>query len=107
MIDELDRLNGALRLPDGLKPVDEKSRPGQPSRVEKPSFKKVMNDLVKDVDQLHKAAEETTEKLVTGELEDVHQVVVAMEEAQTSFRLMMEIRNKMVEAYKEIMKMQV
>ena len=66
-----------------------------------------MSDLVNDVDQLHKAAEKTTEKLVTGELEDVHQVVVAMEEAQTSFRLMMEIRNKMVEAYKEIMKMQV
>jgi len=107
MIDDLDRLNGALKLPDGLKPVEDKSRPGQPTQPDKPSFKKVMSNLVNDVDQLHKAAEKTTEKLVTGELEDVHQVVVAMEEAQTSFRLMMEIRNKMVEAYKEIMKMQV
>ena len=107
MIDDLDRLKGAIRLPDGLKPVEEKPRPTPDRGIARPSFKKIMNDLVKDVDQLHKAAEKTTEKLVTGELEDVHQVVVAMEEAQTSFRLMMEIRNKMVEAYKEIMKMQV
>jgi len=73
----------------------------------KPSFSNVLNEIVGDVDRLQKAAEKTTDKLLTGELEDVHQVVVAMEEAQTSFKLLMEVRNKMVEAYKEVMKMQV
>lgn len=71
------------------------------------SFKKVLGNIIKDVDELHKTAVKTTEKMITGELEDVHQVVVAMKEAQISFRLMMEVRNKMVEAYKEVMKMQV
>ena len=59
------------------------------------------------MDDLHKKAEVATGKMVTGELKDVHQVIMAMEEAQTSFRLMMEVRNKMIEAYREVIRMQV
>ncbi len=101
MADELRRITG---LPDGLKPAPERTLPQDSAR---PSFSSVLDNLVKEVDSLHKAAEQTTDKMLTGELEDVHQVVVAMEEAQTSFRLLMEVRNKMVEAYREVMKMQV
>jgi flagellar hook-basal body complex protein FliE len=101
MNEELKRITG---LPEPIRPTGTPSeRPGAP---EKPSFAEVIGNLVKDVDQLQKTAAATTEKLVTGELQDVHQVVVAMEEAQTSFRLLMEVRNKMVEAYREVMKMQ-
>ena len=96
-----------INLPDGLKPAERPERPTVPQIGEKPNFAKALDNLIHDVDNLHKNAEKTTEKLVTGELEDVHQVVVAMEEAQISFRLMMEIRNKMVEAYKEVMRTQV
>lgn len=87
-----------LRIPAG---------PEVPSGASRPSFAEVVGGLVGDVDRLHKAAERATEKLVTGELQDVHQVVIAMEEAQTSFRLLMEVRNKMIEAYREVMRMQV
>lgn len=92
------------RLPDGLKPAQSLNNQRDKS---KPSFSSVLDNLVKEVDDLHKTAEKTTDKMLTGELEDVHQVVVAMEEAQTSFKLLMEVRNKMVEAYREVMKMQV
>ncbi len=88
-------------LPDGLKPAEQ---PHKKQDADRPAFSEVIGELVNDVDKLHKNAESTTEKLVTGELEDVHQVVMAMEEAQTSFKLLMEVRNKMIEAYKEIMK---
>lgn len=71
------------------------------------NFKDTLQGLVKDVDKMQKNAEETSRRLLTGEIEDVHQVMVAMEEAQTSFQLMMEIRNKIVEAYKEVLRMQV
>ena len=101
MTDELKRITG---LPEPIQPSITPS--AKPGALEKPSFADVIGNLVRDVDQLQKRAETTTEKLVTGELQDVHQVVVAMEEAQTSFRLLMEVRNKMVEAYREIMKMQ-
>lgn len=71
------------------------------------NFKDTLQGLVRDVDKMQKDAEETSRRLLTGEVEDVHQVMIAMEEAQTSFQLMMEIRNKIVEAYKEVMRMQV
>jgi flagellar hook-basal body complex protein FliE len=45
--------------------------------------------------------------MVAGEITDVHQVMVAVEEANTAFSLMMELRNKMLDAYQEVMRMQV
>ena len=99
-----DRLGKVGGLPDNLKPADKSERG---LGTDRPEFSEVIGNLVKDVDSLHKTAADATEKLVTGELEDVHQVVVAMEEAQTSFKLLMEVRNKMVDAYREVMKMQV
>lgn len=95
------------KLPDGLKPAERPDRPTVSHTGAKPDFTKVLDNLIHDVDSLHKTAAAATEKLVTGKLEDVHQVVVAMEEAHISFRLMMEIRNKMVEAYREVMRTQV
>jgi len=71
------------------------------------TFQNTLKNLVNDVDQMQKTAEESSRRMLTGQVEDVHQVMVAMEEAQTSFQLMMEIRNKLVEAYKEVMRMQV
>ena len=76
-------------------------------KTEGPSFGDTLKGLVGDVDNLQKTAEETSRRMLTGQIEDVHQVMVAMEEAQTSFQLMMEIRNKIVDAYKEVMRMQV
>lgn len=70
-------------------------------------FKDTLEGLVNDVDRMQKTAEESSRRLMTGQIEDVHQVMIAMEEAQTSFQLMMEIRNKIVDAYKEVMRMQV
>lgn len=100
--DEVSRLGslGPIQIPGEV-------RTPQPAPTGKQSFSNVLDEIVQDVDRLQKTAEHTTDKLITGELEDVHQVVVAMEEAQTSFRLLMEVRNKMVEAYREVMKMQV
>ncbi|MCF7810682.1 flagellar hook-basal body complex protein FliE [bacterium] len=103
-----DVTNGVnIELPDGLKLPESSKSPGSISRSGGPPFGDIIKNVIRDVDDLHKTAEKTTEKLVTGELEDVHQVVVAMEEAQVSFRLMMEVRNKLVEAYREVMKTQV
>jgi len=82
-------------------------KPQQIQEGDTPSFSNVLNEIVSDVDGLQKNAAKMTDKLLTGELEDVHQVMVAMEEASTSFKLLMEVRNKMVDAYREVMKMQV
>jgi flagellar hook-basal body complex protein FliE len=74
---------------------------------EKPSFKETLETFMKDVNNLQRGAEESAQKLISGDVESIHQVMLAMEEANTSFRLMMEMRNKILEAYREVMKMQV
>ncbi len=70
------------------------------------SFQETLKNIIQDVDALQKNADETTQKLLSGELENIHQVMLAMEEANTSFQLMMEMRNKILEAYREVMRMQ-
>ena len=71
------------------------------------SFDKTLKGFINEVDNAQKFAGESVEKLLTGEIKDIHDVMVAVEKAGTSFELMMEIRNKMIDAYREIMRMQV
>jgi flagellar hook-basal body complex protein FliE len=52
-------------------------------------------------------ADASIEKFAAGEVKDVHQVMTAVSEARTSFNLMLEIRNKTLDAYQELMRMQV
>lgn len=58
------------------------------------------------VDALQKESEEMTNKLITGEVEDLHQVMIAAQKASITLDLTIQVRNKIVEAYQEIMRMQ-
>ncbi|CUS91245.1 flagellar hook-basal body complex protein FliE [Candidatus Kryptobacter tengchongensis] len=71
------------------------------------SFQNVLKEFIKDVNQLQNEAGEAIEKAITGEISDIHDVMIAVEKAKTSFELLMEVRNKMLEAYKELMRLQV
>lgn len=68
------------------------------------SFSEVLSNFFQDVNQMQNTADISVEKLATGEITDVHQVMVAMNEADVAFKLMMEIRNKLISAYNELMK---
>ncbi|MFO8008047.1 MAG: flagellar hook-basal body complex protein FliE [Candidatus Brocadiia bacterium] len=70
-------------------------------------FGKLMKNYLKEVNALQQEADRAVYDLATGRLDSMHKVVAAVNEADLSFRLMMEIRNKLLEAYKEIMRMQV
>ena len=52
-------------------------------------------------------AKEITQKVLLGESDQLHQSVIAMQEAGVSFSLMVEVRNKLIESYQELMRMQV
>ena len=71
------------------------------------SFADTLTDLVKETDQLQKVSDDTVKGFVAGEVDDVHQVMVAMNRADLSFRMMLEVRNKLVEAYQEVMRLPV
>jgi len=71
------------------------------------SFQKILKGLIDEVNQLQKDADESIQKLVTGQIDSVHQVMMAVEEANIAFQLMMEIRNKLIDTYQQIMRMQI
>jgi flagellar hook-basal body complex protein FliE len=71
------------------------------------SFSETLSKAVQDVNALQGEAGKAIERMVSGEATDMHEVMIAVEKAKTSFELLMEIRNKAIDAYKEIMRMQV
>ena len=71
------------------------------------SFEKILKGYVEEVNQLQSEADRSIEGLIAGESKNLHETMIAMEKANISFRLMMEVRNKIIEAYNEIMRMQV
>lgn len=81
--------------------------PQPPSPVEGKSFKDVLTETIGEVQRLQTEADTTIRKLVAGEIKDVGEAVIAVEKADVSFQTMMAVRNKIVAAYEEIMRMQV
>lgn len=68
------------------------------------SFKDMLNGFINDVSSLEARSSEAVRRLASGEITDVNQVITASEEAKVAFNLMMETRNKVMEAYQEIMR---
>jgi flagellar hook-basal body complex protein FliE len=71
------------------------------------SFSSVLKSSLAEVNQLQQKADQAITALATGEKASLHDTMIAMEQADVSFRLMMQVRNKIVDAYQEIMRMQV
>jgi flagellar hook-basal body complex protein FliE len=71
-------------------------------------FGKMLKDAISEVNELTTKADEAAEKQITsGETQDLHSTMIAMQKAQVSFETMMQIRNKIVKAYEEIIRMPV
>ncbi|MCK4655830.1 MAG: flagellar hook-basal body complex protein FliE [candidate division Zixibacteria bacterium] len=68
------------------------------------SFGQMLKSFVQDVNALQHNSGDIENKFLTGEVTDVHQVMLAAEEASVAFELLMEIRNKLLESYKEIIR---
>jgi len=77
---------------------------GETKRPDGESFDSVLKGFVNDVNELQHKAADVEGKFLTGEISDVHEVMLASEEASIAFELLMEIRNKLVESYKEIIR---
>jgi flagellar hook-basal body complex protein FliE len=70
-------------------------------------FGKVLDGLVSSVTSAQDSAQAMTRKVLLGETDQLHQSVIARQEASVSFALMVEVRNKLVESYQELIRMQV
>lgn len=77
------------------------------SEIENRSFSNYFKDALNEVNELQMMGDEYKELLVTGDVDNLHDVTIAAEKANISLQLTLGIRNKIVEAYKEIMRMQI
>jgi len=69
------------------------------------SFSDLLSGVVKGANMDQAKADEGVKKLVTGENIDIHQVMLQMEQARLSLMMVVDVRNKMVEAYQELSRM--
>lgn len=70
-------------------------------------FKTALNDAIKDVNKLQMESSMATTKLVRGEMDNLHDVMIAGQKASIALQATVEVRNKVLESYQEIMRMQV
>jgi len=75
-------------------------QPGRP-------FSDFLGEMVRDVNGKQAAAGQAVEGVLSGQNVPLHQAMLAVEEASVSFQLMVEVRNKLLESYQELMRMQI
>lgn len=93
-------LNPKLQVPELRLPQSRESDKGT-------GFGDILKDAISTVNELQKQSDHEIQKLMTGESQDLHTTVIAMQKADLSFQMMMQVRNKIVQAYQEIMRMQI
>lgn len=80
---------------------------GAPDQAAGAGFGEMLDGLVSTVASKQAEATSLTRRVLLGETDQLHQSVIAMQEASVAFGLMVEVRNKLVESYQELMRMQV
>ncbi|QTA38152.1 flagellar hook-basal body complex protein FliE [Thermosipho ferrireducens] len=94
----IDKINGVGNY-NNLKPNITKNSKA-------PDFTRVLNDALKNVNEQQKKAEKMADDFATGKISNIHEVIIEAEKASISLRLTVEVRNRIVDAYREIMRMQ-
>ncbi len=92
---------------DGIGNSPFTTEPGKTQVKGSSSFVDVLKDSISKVSELEKEADMEAEKLATAESQDIHSTMIAIEKADLSFQMMMQIRNKIINAYEEVMRIQV
>ena len=88
-----------IAAPAGVKGIEATSPGGG-------SFGTFMTDALNDVDEMQKAAHASAESFMRGETQEIHKVALDQQRAAIALDLFLQVRNKVVSAYQEIMKMQ-
>jgi flagellar hook-basal body complex protein FliE len=79
-----------------------------PSGVEGPKgFGDMLKESIEQVNQAQVSADHSIKELAAGRTKNIHETMLTIENADASLKLMMQVRNKVLDAYKEIMRMQV
>jgi len=96
-----------IRIHSNLRPL------GDALKVEKPvsggssvkPFGEVLKESISEVNKLQIDADRSINDLVTGKSKDIHETMIAISKADLAFRMTLQVRNKVIDAYQEIMRM--
>ena len=96
----MDSIKGIPQTPPNM--LSAVKGPGTKNR----DFLETMKSFYNHVDKQMKEADQKVGEFAVGEKQDLHEIMIASEKASISFKLLLQIRNKVLEAYREIMRMQ-
>ena len=87
-----------ITLPNLTPATSAASQPGE--------FQKVLTGTIQQMESINNNASDSVQKYLSGENEELHTTILATQKAELAFQLGLQVRNKVVDAYQEIMKMQ-
>ncbi|MGI6684006.1 MAG: flagellar hook-basal body complex protein FliE [Bacillota bacterium] len=105
-MEEITSFNSITSLPR-LKNVELNEGAGQFQVHNGKNFSAFLKDAINNLEQIQAEGNQASLALITGEVEDLHTPVIALEKANLSLSLAVTVRNKVINAYQEIMRMQI
>ena len=97
MLDPVSAISSVSGL-GALQPLAQAGKPGE--------FQSVLEGTIQKLEATNNDAADAVQKFLTGENEELHTTVLAAQKAEIAFDLGLQVRNKVVSAYQEIMRMQ-
>jgi flagellar hook-basal body complex protein FliE len=97
---------GQLGARPEINPLAPPAQPGKAEGTEGPSFKDMLAESIGKVNGLMNESDQAIEDLATGKSANVHHTLIALQKADISFRMLLDVRNKVMSAYQEVMRMQ-
>ena len=99
-------MNDMLIRGDLMPPISD--TPGKSGKVgeNEESFGNLLKNKIEEINKLKLDADDAIEKVELSDSGSIHEAIIAMEKASISFKTMLQVRNKMLEAYQEVMRMQ-
>ena len=81
--------------------------PAQSANGSEGEFTKLLKKSIDELNQVQESSDKALADMASGQLKDLHQAAITIGKAETSMKLMLEVRNKALSAYKEILRTQV
>ncbi len=103
-------MSDPIQFPGSIAPVSSATGASQVNAAEAPKgrdFKTILMESLDEVNRLQTEADAGVQRLVTGETDNVAEVLTAVNKAGVAFDLLMEVRNKLTDAYRDIQQMRV
>src|SRR5579872_7113780 len=89
----------SIHIPQIIQPAGSAGQPGE--------FQNILSNTINTIQSWNNDASSAVQNFLSGQNEELHTTVLATQKAQLAFELGLQVRNKVVDAYQEVMKMQI